>query len=194
MLTGGTTAARVYPELAHVWPDAARCRFYFSDERCVPPTDDASNFAMAKATLLDAVGASEVHRMEGELDPTQAADRYHDALVPVIEQEGGFDVMLLGLGADAHVGALFPDEDSVDIRDRYCAAVARPDGLMGLTLTPPAMLSARRIIVIATGESKAEVLPRVLRGDESPQTCPVRLLDGHPAVTLATDRSAASLL
>ena len=189
IITGGTTAARVYaalddPEswnLIDVW---------FSDERCVPPDDDASNFAMATHSFFGRTRA-QMHRMQGELEPDLGARRYHDEIAPTIA--AGPELAMMGMGADCHVGALYPGSPALQAAN-YCAAVDRPDGLKGLTLTPPAMLAAGSVRLIATGESKAEAVRRVVTGDEGPATCPARLLASHPDVTLYLDEPAASLL
>lgn len=188
VVTGGTTAAKIYEHL-----DPARWNgldVFFSDERCVPPDHAESNFKMATDLFLGSSGAT-VHRMEGELDPNQGAKRYHDEIQPFVAE--GIDLLLLGMGADCHVGALYPHSAALDVPD-HCAAVKRPDGLGGLTLTPQAMLAARSIRVLVAGEKKAEALVRVTRGDEDITECPARLLLSHPDVTFWIDDGAASLL
>ena len=62
-----------------------------------------------------------------------------------------YSLLLLGMGADAHVGAMFPSSPALGETEKLCAAVNRPDGMRGLTLTPPAMLSARKILLLVTG-------------------------------------------
>jgi len=191
-LTGGTTAERVYPHLAgepDVW---SNIEVLFSDERCVPPDHDESNFKMAARLLLDPAGIRIVHRMPGEDPPREGAKRYHHEIAPVVER--GIDLLLLGMGADAHIGAMFPHSPALGETEKLCAAVSRPDGMRGLTLTPPAVLSARKILLVVTGESKAETVKRVIRGDEPPSACPVRLLADHPDATFLLDASAASAL
>jgi 6-phosphogluconolactonase len=188
VITGGTTAAKIYEHL-----DPARWNgldVFFSDERCVPPTDDASNFNMATELFLG-LSSANVHRMEGELDPVDAARRYHDALQPFVAD--GIELMLLGMGADCHIGALYPGSDALEAAD-YCAAVHRPDGLGGLTLTPQAMLAAKSVKVLVTGSAKSEAVLRALQGDEDITKCPARLLAQHPNVTFYLDEAAATLL
>ena len=188
VITGGTTAAAIYENL-----DSKRFNgldVFFSDERCVPPDHPDSNFKMATDLFLGVSGAT-VHRMQGELEPREGARRYHDEIQPFFAE--GIDLMLLGMGADCHVGALYPHSDALQVAD-YCAAVQRPDGLRGLTLTPQAMLAASSIKVLVTGEKKAEALVRVLKGDEEVAKCPARLLLQHPDVTFWIDEAAASLL
>jgi 6-phosphogluconolactonase len=185
VVTGGTTAARVYPDLS---PAADDLDIFFSDERCVPPDDDASNFKMANEALLSRSSAR-VHRMLGELDPDEAAARYHQEIAPFVER--GLDLMLLGMGADCHIGALFPGAPALG-EARFCAAVVRPDGLNGLTLTPPAILAARKILLLVTGAAKAEAVRRVVLDDDDYPACPARLLADHPDVTFLLDEPAAA--
>jgi 6-phosphogluconolactonase len=187
-ITGGTTAASIYGHL-----DPARWNDFdvlFSDERCVPPDHDESNFKMATDLFLGE-STARVHRMPGEVEPVEGARRYHDEIQPLVAD--GIELMLLGMGGDCHVGALYPFSDALDAAD-YCAAVSRPDGLEGLTLTPHALLAARSIKVIVTGEKKAEALVRVLNGDEDIKKCPARLLLQHDHVTFWADEAAARLL
>lgn len=191
VLTGGTTVEPIYPQLAAKKTDWTGVEVAFSDERCVPPDDPASNYGMARRLILDSVDGSTVHRMKGELEPSQGAADYHLSIAPLVQR--GFDLLLLGVGADAHVGALYPDSPALSA-SAYCAAVDRPDGMKGLTLTPPSMLSAKKILLLVTGEAKAGAVRRAIQGDESPGSCPVRLLADHPDATFLLDEAAASLL
>jgi 6-phosphogluconolactonase len=184
VITGGTTAALVYE---HLDPPSSDIDVFFSDERCVPPDDDASNFKMATETFLSS-GEARIHRMRGELPPDEAAALYHGEIAPFVDE--GIDLMLLGMGADCHIGALYPNSPALK-ETLYCAAVDRPDGLAGLTLTPPAMRAARRVLVLVTGAAKKAAVSRVLDGTESVGTCPARLLADLPAVTFLLDEPAA---
>ena len=188
VITGGTTARAIYEHLDPTRFDPLTVAF--SDERCVPPEDDASNYRMATETFL-ARSDAKVLRMQGELPPAEAARAYHDALEPVVRQ--GIDLMLLGMGADCHIGALFPGSPALG-SDLYCAAVDRPDGLRGLTLTPPVMRGARKVLLLVNGESKAEAVQRVVQGTERAIVCPARLLADHPDATFLLDEGAAKSL
>ena len=193
VLTGGTTAEKVYLPLAEIDPGLSDKDLYFSDERCVPPDHDASNFAMATRTLLASVGGgATVHRMRGEDDPSEAARAYSDEVRAAAPR--GFDVVLLGMGADCHVAAMFPGSPALDEADALCAAIDRPDGMQGLTLTPPALLSARKVLLLVSGEAKAEAVGRVIGGVEDPRACPARLLAEHPDATFLLDEPAAAHL
>ncbi len=188
ILTGGTTAADVYSLLP---PGCLRpgASVFFSDERCVPPDHESSNYAMAAARLsLEGVDGLVVHRMRGEDDPEQAAADYHEAIAPVAAH--GIDVALLGLGADCHVAALFPGSPALESPERLCVVVDRPDGLRGLTLTPPALTTAKKVFVIVSGKSKREAVGRLLSGNENHNDCPARLLAELPDVVLLGDRDS----
>ena len=187
VVTGGTAARGVYGALE---VDLSGIEIFFSDERCVPPYDEASNFKMATETLFARSGATTVHRMRGEDSPKRAAASYHEQLVRPVRE--GFDLMLLGMGDDNHIAALFPHSPALLEADALCVAVDRPDGLKGLTMTPPSIVAAKTVVLVVSGESKAEAVARALDGDEGVMNCPVRLLVDHPDVTFVLDDAAAS--
>jgi 6-phosphogluconolactonase len=189
VLTGGTTAEPVYGALAASDAGWGGIDVYFSDERCVPPDDPASNLGMANRALLERVKARCVHEMRCEADPEAAARAYHDRLVGT-----GFDLLLLGVGTDCHVAAMFPRSPVLRERSRLCVSIARPDGMRALTLTPPALWEAERVLLLACGSSKAEAVGRTVGGVEPPFDCPARLLADHPDATFLVDEEAAARL
>jgi 6-phosphogluconolactonase len=189
-LTGGDAAADLYPELAAIENDWSTREVLFSDERCVPPDHSASNFRQADELLLSARPPRRVHRIRGEDPPDVAADGYSQTIGPLMER--GPDVMVLGLGDDAHIAALFPTSPVFDDVETWARAVKRPDGLDGVTLTPRALLRANRVFLIVAGSDKADAVRRAVRGDEDPRRCPVRLLADHPDTTFLLDDDAAS--
>lgn len=185
VVTGGGTAELVYPELARARPDWSGLDVFFSDERCVPPDDPASNHGMAKRTLLDAVGPRAVHRMRGEIDPQEAAALYDELVVDP------FDLVVLGLGEDAHVAGLFPGSPGL-LEAGSCVAVDRPDGMQGLSLTPPALLSGTRVVFVVSGASKAGAVRRAMAADEDVMECPAAMFRDHGDVTFLLDAAAAA--
>src|SRR6185295_7645233 len=107
VLTGGHTPERLYERLATTHIDWGRVHLFWGDERHVPPNHPDSNYGMAQRTLLSRISipAEHVHRMRGELaDPHEAARLYQDEI-----RDWMFDVMLLGVGDDAHIASIFPD-------------------------------------------------------------------------------------
>jgi 6-phosphogluconolactonase len=191
VLTGGSTAHEVYPHLGGMKHDWEEVEIAFSDERCVPPDDIASNYGMAKRLLLDAAGPGHVHRIRGELPPERAALEYANDVRALADR--GFDVLLLGMGEDCHIGALFPGSPALASM-HIAEAVERPDGMWGVTLTPPALVGAKKILLTVTGTAKADAVRRAVAGDEVPDACPVRLLADHPDATFLIDEEAASAL
>ena len=122
--------------------------------------------------------------------PEDAASAYSDEVESAAP--AGFDLLLLGMGADCHIGAMFPGSPALGENESRCAAVDRPDGMKGLTLTPPAMLPARKIFLLVSGGGKAEAVARVIHSSDPVEACPARLLAAHPDVTFLLDEAAAS--
>ena len=97
-----------------------KVQLYWVDERCVPPDHPESNYGVCKRLLLDhiALPSGNVHRMEGELDPEEAASRYESTLRNSMKLEGAespaFDLLLLGMGDDGHTASLFPYTDGLN--------------------------------------------------------------------------------
>src|SRR5436190_8767929 len=94
VVTGGDTVGDAYEKAAELEPDWSRVELWWGDERCVPPDDENSNFGLTKTALLDNVEAQPeaIHRIEGELDPEDAAQRYDQAVRGVT-----FDLILNGV-------------------------------------------------------------------------------------------------
>lgn len=192
VVTGGTTAEKVYGAMPGAGASWAGVQVFFSDERCVPPDHAASNFMMARRLLFEPLEIESFHRMHGEDEPQRAAADYHDIISDIIDQ--GIDLVLLGVGADAHIGAMFPGSPVLKETSRLCRAVDRPDGMKGLTLTPPALLAARTVMLLVAGADKADAVQRVAGDHESPSSAPARLLANHPDARFILDEEAAALL
>ena len=192
-LSGGATPRPAYEALAGgpleepvPWD---RVHVFFGDERAVPPDHPDSNYRMASEALLRRVSmpAGNVHRMEAEAaDAEAAADRYA-ALLPE-----ALDVLVLGVGADGHTASLFPGSPALRERSRRVvpARAAKPPERR-LTITPPVIAAARRVLVLAAGADKAEAVARALKAAGTPDEVPVRLArDG----VWFLDEAAARLL
>jgi 6-phosphogluconolactonase len=180
----------VYRKLVDEGSDWSGVQVLFSDERAVPPDHDASNYRMANETLLRAVRPRAVHRMHGEDAPGAAARAYAEEIAPLVAD--GIDLAVLGMGEDCHICALFPGSPALAATE-LCAAVDRPDGMKGITLTPAALRACKQVIVIVTGSSKAEAVRRALEGDEPPSDCPARAL-AVLDTTFLVDEPASALL
>jgi 6-phosphogluconolactonase len=174
VLSGGSTPRLLHEHLADD-PDRVdwgRTMVYFGDERCVPPDDPASNYRMARETLLDRVSPASVHRIRGEIDPSEAAALYENEI-----RGARLDVLLLGLGTDGHTLSLFPGTPDLETDFRLVAATTAPvEPALRVTLTLRAARAARRAVLLVTGEAKARALDRVLRSGRDP-ALPASLLE-----------------
>jgi 6-phosphogluconolactonase len=169
-LTGGSTPRAAYRKLASMGIDWSTCTLWFGDERCVPPDDERSNFGMVRDALLDRVrgDAPDVRRIPGERGPHEAADAYERELRDAFgDGLPRFDLVLLGLGRDAHCASLFPGQPSLEERERLAVAVERP-GLPPLvprvTLTLPAINAAAHVVFLVAGAHKAAAVERAFTG------------------------------
>jgi 6-phosphogluconolactonase len=192
-LTGGTTPEHAYQLAAKHEGDWSNVELWWSDERCVPPDDERSNYGLAKRTLIDNLRTAPraVHRIKGELGKDEAAADY--------ERELGnteFDLELLGVGPDGHVASLFPNAPT--LQDQTRRVVPAEPGLEPfvdrVSLSLPALRSARQIVFALAGAGKADAARRAFASEPGPQT-PASLLRAVNGTTVAIlDRAAAAEL
>ena len=223
-LTGGDTPDLLYQFLAdpsrpwHARIEWEHLHLFWGDEREVPPDHPQSNFGLARRLLIQyvAVPDTQVHRMRGEL-PASDAGRLYDAVLRARrDQISGalFDVMLLGIGANAHIASIFPDSpllvrapkwcpplvrsgaDLPGPRDQLAAGVPVPElNQWRITLTPVALLDSAVIIVIAAGTSKADAIAAAIDGPADTARYPAQLLrDAGKRVEWIIDSAAAARL
>ncbi|MBI4477359.1 MAG: 6-phosphogluconolactonase [Acidobacteria bacterium] len=157
-----------------------RVLFYWGDERDVPHEDDRSNYRMARESLLDHVPVrpEHVHPMPTGLgEPVEAAARYERTLRSRFDTEWPhFDLVLLGIGDDGHTASLFPESPALEETSRWVVATTAPVEPRGrLSLTLPALVHAKTILVVVAGSSKADALRSAL-GDRPDPRCPASLL------------------
>lgn len=178
-LPGGSVATRFFPGLARLRFDWTRTDFFWGDERAVPPDDPESNYGLARSLWLAPAGVApeRVHRMPGELaDLERAAAAHADELVRALGTPPRLDFVLLGVGPDGHVCSLFPGHSLLREERRWVAAVrdAPKPPPRRLTLTLPALAAGERIVFVALGQEKADVLNEALSDEAS--SLPVALL------------------
>ncbi len=204
-LTGGNTPASIYSLIAtrfQLSVDWNAVHLFWGDERCVPPDDEASNFGMANRTMLSKLNLdpSHIHRMRGEDDPKAAATAYEDELREFFSLEEGefprFDLVLLGLGENVHIASLFPGNPAIHETRRLTAAVeVDAPQRRRITLTPPVLNNAARVMFMVAGAGKAEAVKLALEGPRDPDKYPAQLIDpDRVEVTWILDRAAAGRL
>jgi 6-phosphogluconolactonase len=206
-LAGGATPRTLYDLLAQApysgqlpW---AQMHFYWGDERCVPPDHPESNYCQARTALLDRlpVKTSHIHRIRGEWEPAAAAAEYARQLgedaAPGLAWPR-LDLAILGVGADGHTASLFP-EATMDI-DPDVPAIAVTAHYQGrpadrVTLTPRVFNSARAVVFLVAGASKAVAVAATLEGPHEPQRWPAqRICPDAGEVLWLIDQAAAGKL
>lgn len=205
-LSGGNTPRDVYRLLASSeyapMVEWKRAQIFWGDERCVPLNDPDNNGRMAAETLLSHVPipSENVHRIQSQLPPQQAAADYETVLRGYFSGRGlvlpRFDLVLLGLGAEGHTASLFPNSPVLHEGERWVAAVhVDPVRKWRITLTPVALNAATKVIFLAGGEEKAQAIKQVLGEPKDPDLLPAQIVDPPQGqVMWIIDKPAAALL
>jgi len=202
-LSGGNTPHRLYETLA---TDPFRekvhweaVHVFWGDERCVPLDDPRSNFLMARRTLLDRVSipADQIHPILGDLPAALATTHYETELQKFFgKQPPVFDLILLGLGDNAHTASLFPRTSVLSEKERWVDKVfVAEQSMYRVTLTAPLINQAKAVIFLVSGADKATALQSVLEGAYHPHEYPAQLI--HPNGThpiWLVDKAAAHKL
>jgi len=204
VLAGGSTPRAAYEEFVKtalaVELPLAQTTVWFGDERCVPPEDDRSNYKMVKEALLDPLGdaaPTRVHRMRGELGPEEAAAEYERVLREAGPPE--FDLVLLGIGPDAHTLSLFPDQSTLSERSKLVVGVPEAGHepfVPRVSFTLPALGLARHVVFLISGASKADAVAAAFGKDAKPDPhVPSSMVASHAKrVTVLLDPPAAARL
>ena len=203
-LNGGSTPAGTFQLLATEFREKVNwvhLHVFWGDERCVPPGDPESSYGQARDLLLRHVPIPEsnIHRIQGELSPAEAAKDYSMVLQKFALSPLSwpfFDLVLLGMGEDGHTASLFPgspidvSEPVLPVAGHYQDRPARR-----VTLTPLVFNSARRVVFMAAGEKKAATLAEVLSDRYNPELYPAQRIDPRDGRLIwLVDEKAASRL
>lgn len=160
-----------------------KLQLFWVDERCVPPDNPESNYGVCRELLLTKVPIPEanVFRMEGELDPEEAASRYESTLRNVMKLEGAespaFDLVVLGMGPDGHTASLFPETEALNEMGRLVVANHVPQkDTWRITLTWPVINQAAEVAFEVEGLNKTDVVAEVLTGPRDLERLPSQLI------------------
>jgi 6-phosphogluconolactonase len=177
ILTGGRSAKQLYNMFAtvQVIRDFSKINLYFSDERCVPPEYEESNYRTVVDTLFSGEAPGNLMRIQGEAnDPQTEAARYATTIPDEV------DLLLLSVGEDGHIASLFPGNEAIDSLEKvvFVKNVPKPP-FRRITITPSVIQSAQEVIVMASGPQKGEVLAKALKDPLNIMELPVRLTIGR---------------
>jgi 6-phosphogluconolactonase len=189
-LAGGSTPRATYEALGDLNVRWDHVDAWLSDERWVPPDDERSNGRMAAEALMDGIPARFLRpRWSEMMEPADSAAHYEATLRSIHEDRP--DLILLGMGADGHTASLFPGSAALEETVRWFVANEIPaSGEKRLTATYPLLWSARHLMMITTGEAKAEAVRDSFAG----KTPAGRIGEGDAEVEWHLDRAAASLV
>lgn len=145
----------VYARLAEADLDWPRWHVWWSDERDVPPDDELSNERLARETLL-----SRLPVPERQIHPLRSTD---------IELPERFDLILLGIGPDGHTASLFPGKPELEATEPvvYVPEAGWEPYVPRYSFSLPLLNAGPVVAFLVGGESKRDILARVLGGDES---------------------------
>ncbi len=209
-LATGRTPIRLYHELAslhaHGQADFSRATTFNLDEFLGVPADHPGSYRrfmdehlFSRVNLLPA----QIHFLDGAAaDPDAECDRYETAIAAA----GGIDLQILGIGTNGHIGFNEPAKSLVPRTHRVTlkASTRRSNAALfggdpekvpahALSMGMATILYARRILLIATGKSKAKCVERLITGRIETRM-PASFLHVHRDVELVLDRAAASAL
>lgn len=205
-LAGGSTPGAIYrmlsqpPRASEI--DWSKVELFWGDERWVPRTDNQSNYKMVQETLLGGLPSQpKIYGVDTGLSSPEAGAEAYSATIRSAFGIGAsalpeFDLVLLGMGEDGHTASLFPGSGAVNQSGLVAVAVRHPsDGGFRVTLLPDVLFGARKILFLVKGEEKAEMLQRVIEGNEPPEVLPARLFEkARDRVSWLLDSRAGSKL
>lgn len=184
-LSGGSTPKIVFDVLAANFADTidwSKVHFYWGDERCVPPTDDESNYKMTVEHLFSKIEVphENINRVLGENDPATEAMRYANLLEIDLDRVDGvpqFDLVILGMGDDGHTASIFPHEIELWDAADHCVVATHPDsGQKRVSINGKVINTAKEVAFLVTGGSKAEKVEAVIEKTPGHEAYPASLV------------------
>ena len=204
VLSGGSTPELLYSVLGDHFSGSVSWDYvhlFWGDERCVPPDDHESNYGMTRTRLLNKINipSANIHRIRGEVDPVEEADRYSQEISVNTRKRNGlplFDIVILGLGEDGHTASLFPSDKELFNSGKICEVATHPLTFRKrITITGKIINNADSVVFLVTGEKKSKIIENVIKKRPYAINFPASLvvpLYGH--LTWFLDEEAARLL
>ncbi|WP_413162182.1 6-phosphogluconolactonase [Capilliphycus salinus ALCB114379] len=200
VLAGGSTPKPLYEGLAAEDLPLDKIHIFWGDERYVAPDHPDSNEGMARQAWLERVPfpPENIHPMPtGGNDPLADAGQYDAELRRFFQVSEGefpaFDVILLGMGDDAHTASLFPQTEALQVRDRLIA-VGNKAGQPRLTFTVPLINQAECVMFLVTGENKQPALTQVFAETADEMMYPSRAIQPQGELWWLLDEAAGQVL
>ena len=172
-VSGGSTPISVFEVLANKYSqdtyDWSNVHIYFIDERCVPRDHPENNFKSCYDIWLKYCPRIHSHRIEGWLDPIDAARKYDKEIISVLDDKNGlpqFDLIFMGTGNDGHIASLFPDYDFAKARTCHVENVyVKSKDMHRVTMTLPILNNAKNRIIGIVGDNKKKIFNDIMNGN-----------------------------
>ncbi len=197
-LAGGNTPKPLYEAIATQKLPWDKIHVFWGDERYVSPDHPDSNQRMARLAWLDHVDipAANIHPIPtSDAEPAVAAAKHEQHLQEFFHSSPGefpsLDVILLGMGDDAHTASLFPHTDALKVRD-HLVTVGNKDESRRITFTYPFINASRCVMFIVTGANKRPALAQVFAPVADEFTYPSRLIQPQGELWWLLDAAAGS--
>ncbi len=172
VLSGGSTPKVVFNFLSNNCKTEIewnKIRFFWGDERCVPPDHPDSNYLITNKHLFSKIVIPEknIFRIEGEREPESEAERYSGIIlqnVPSVNNFPLFDLVMLGLGEDGHTASIFSDNLELINKETICEVTEHPVSRQKrITLTGKVINNSRKVIFLITGNSKSKIVDTIIK-------------------------------
>ncbi|PWT95895.1 MAG: 6-phosphogluconolactonase [Bacteroidetes bacterium] len=203
VITGGNSPKQLYDLLSQS-PlkekiDWTRMHIFWGDERAVPFADDRNNAKMCFEHLLNKVPIprEQIHVMNTDIDPKESASQYEKILRGYFVDDGSsFDLVLSGMGDDAHTLSLFPHTAAIHEKNLWATSLfLKSQDMFRITLTAPIVNRAKKISFLTFGKAKADALKHVLEDAYNPDLYPSQIIKPVSGeLHWFVDQEAASLL
>lgn len=208
-LSTGKTTRNIHLGISSIYEqfpfDVSQVTFFGVDEVTnVPRTYSGACYTMLKTELIDTLGIEDNHFI---MPPTISDDFDNECRIfrERVRERGGIDLQMLGLGLNGHLGfnqpgTAFDSEAWVSTMDEELESRIRRETnipssieLGGITLGIKDLMHARKIILVAKGKGKAEIVQKMLQGPVTTDI-PASVLQLHPDCEVILDRESAILL
>ncbi|MEM7580828.1 MAG: 6-phosphogluconolactonase [Cyanobacteria bacterium P01_A01_bin.80] len=197
-LSGGSTPKPLYEALGKQQLPWDKIHVLWGDERYVAADHADSNQLMARSAWLDKIDipAENIHAMATDAaEPAEAAAQYEKNLHKLFNSNSGefpaVDVVLLGMGDDAHTASLFPNTEALKVTDKL-VTVGNKDSSVRLTFTYPFINAAECVIFLVAGENKRPALAQVFAPKASETIYPSRLIQPQKELWWLLDEAAGA--
>lgn len=199
-LAGGGTPKPLYESLSTQDLPWEKIHIFWGDERYVPADHPDSNQRMARQAWLDKVAIPEtnIHPMPTDgSSPAADAEKHQAQLQEFFGTAAGefpsFDIILLGIGDDAHTASLFPQTEALQVRDRL-VTVGNKDGQPRITFTVPLINQARCVMFLVAGAGKQGALDQIFAPEADALTYPARFIQPQGELWWLLDKAAGQEL